>query len=80
MFTAPCSIAIHLAFDYFHPTSSAPTHIGFGLVFWPYASVALVELPQPGKLVVATPEQPDVRPTSGTLQIPARLAAVVMEQ
>jgi hypothetical protein len=44
------------------------------------AIVAQVELPQPGKLVVATPEQPDVQPTSGTLQIPARSAAVVMEQ
>ncbi len=41
---------------------------------------ATVELPDPGKLVVATPEQPDARSTSGTLQVPARSAAVVMEQ
>jgi hypothetical protein len=41
---------------------------------------ARVELPQPGKLAVATPEQPDAQPTSGALRIPARSAAVVMEQ
>jgi len=41
---------------------------------------ARVELPHPGKLMAATPEQPDAQPTSGTLQIPARSAAVVMEQ
>jgi hypothetical protein len=41
---------------------------------------AKVELPHPGKLVVATPEHPDARPTDGTLEIPARSAAVVMEQ
>jgi Domain of unknown function (DUF6259) len=39
-----------------------------------------IKLPNPGKLFVATPEQPDARPTSGTIQIPARSAAVVMEQ
>jgi hypothetical protein len=44
------------------------------------AVTAQVELPHPGKLMVATPEQPDARPTTGTLQIPARSAAVVMEQ
>jgi hypothetical protein len=41
---------------------------------------AKVELPNPGHLVVATPEQPDARPTSGMLEIPPRSAAVVMEQ
>jgi Domain of unknown function (DUF6259) len=41
---------------------------------------AVVKLPNPGKLMVATPEQPDAVPTDGTLQIPARSAAVVMEQ
>jgi hypothetical protein len=41
---------------------------------------AKVELPNPGRLVVATPEQPDARPTSGMLEIPPRSAAVVMEQ
>lgn len=44
------------------------------------AITAKVELPNPGKLVVATPERPSARPTGGTLQIPARSAAVVMEQ
>ena len=44
------------------------------------AVTATVELPHAGKLVVATPEQPDARATSGTLQVPARSAAVVMEQ
>jgi hypothetical protein len=34
----------------------------------------------PGSLVVATPEQPENQPTSGMLTIPARSAAVVMEQ
>ncbi|MDE3066686.1 MAG: hypothetical protein KGJ60_03955 [Verrucomicrobiota bacterium] len=41
---------------------------------------ATVQLPHPGKLVAATPEHPDARPTDGTLKIPARSAAVVMEQ
>ncbi|MGH7951495.1 MAG: DUF6259 domain-containing protein [Limisphaerales bacterium] len=41
---------------------------------------AKVNLPRAGKLVVATPENPDAVPTDGTLQIPARSAAVVMEQ
>lgn len=44
------------------------------------AVTATVELPHPGKLVVATPEQPDARSTTGTLQVPVRSAAVVMEQ
>lgn len=38
-----------------------------------------VALPAAAKLVVATPEQPEARPTSGTLEIPARSAAVIME-
>ncbi|MGH7951097.1 MAG: DUF6259 domain-containing protein [Limisphaerales bacterium] len=41
---------------------------------------AVVKLPHSGKLAVATPESPDAVPTTGTLQIPARSAAVVMEQ
>jgi hypothetical protein len=41
---------------------------------------AQVQLPNAGRLVVATPEQPEARPTSGTLAIPARSVAVVMEQ
>jgi hypothetical protein len=40
---------------------------------------AVVSLPNPCSLVYATPEDPDSRPTSGTLRIPARSAAVVME-
>ena len=39
-----------------------------------------VNLPHPGKLVLATPEEPDAQPTMGTLQIPARSAAVMLEQ
>src|ERR1035441_3711158 len=38
-----------------------------------------VDLPNPGKLAVATPEHPEASPTSGTLRIPARSAAVLME-
>lgn len=41
---------------------------------------ATVKMPHPGKLVVATPENPDAVPTDGTLQIPPRSAAVVMER
>lgn len=41
---------------------------------------AKVQLPKPGRLVVATPEQSDTVPTSGTLHIPPRSAAVMMEQ
>lgn len=44
------------------------------------AITAKVELPASGKLVMATPEQPDAQPTTGRLQIPPRSAAVVMEQ
>ncbi len=42
-------------------------------------NTASVELPNPGTLVIATPEEPDAKPTSGTVTIPARSAAVVME-
>ncbi len=41
---------------------------------------AEVKLPHPGPLVVATPEHPQAEPTDGTLNLPARSAAVVMEQ
>ncbi len=44
------------------------------------AITASLEMPNPGRLLAATPEQPDAQPTSGTLQIPARSAIVVMEQ
>jgi hypothetical protein len=40
---------------------------------------AKVDMPNSGKLAVATPEQPEAAPTSGTLRIPARSAAVLME-
>ncbi|MDE3057890.1 MAG: hypothetical protein KGJ59_08030 [Bacteroidota bacterium] len=39
-----------------------------------------VKIPNSGKLVVATPENPDAVPTDGTIQIPARSAAVIMEE
>jgi hypothetical protein len=41
---------------------------------------AKVELPQAGNLVVATPENPDAKSFDGTLKIPARSVAVLMEQ
>lgn len=41
---------------------------------------AVIQLPNPGQLVVATPEQPEARSTSKTVQIPPRSAAVIMEQ
>lgn len=44
------------------------------------AITARIELPHPGRLLVATPEDPEARPTTGELHIPARSAAVVMEQ
>ncbi len=44
------------------------------------AITAKVDLPNAGPLVVASPEQPDAKPTSGTINIPARSAAVVIEQ
>jgi hypothetical protein len=40
---------------------------------------ATVELTHPGKLVAATPERPNAKPTEGTLKIPARSVAVLME-
>ena len=39
-----------------------------------------VTLSNAGTLVVATPEQPDAQPASGTLEIQARSAAVLMER
>ncbi len=44
------------------------------------AMTAKVNLPNAGKLIVATPEQPDGEPATGTLKIPARSAAVIIEQ
>ena len=40
---------------------------------------ATVTMPNPGRLMVATPEQPEANPASGKLSIPARSAIVVME-
>jgi hypothetical protein len=40
---------------------------------------AKVTLPNPGNLIVATPEQPEGQPTNGTLEIAARSAAVLIE-
>ncbi len=44
-----------------------------------HAITAKVSLPNPGNLGVATPEQPEPHPTNGTVQIPARSAAVIVE-
>ena len=44
------------------------------------AITAKVSLPHADRLVVATPENSDAQPTTGTLQIPARSAAVIMER
>ncbi len=41
---------------------------------------AKVQLPNPGQLLVATPEQPDARPTSGEVELAPRSAAVIMEK
>ncbi len=41
---------------------------------------ARVEIPKPRELVVVSPEDPEGRPTSGQLTLPARSAAVVMER
>ena len=38
-----------------------------------------VDLPNAGKLVVATPEDQESRPVSGSLEVPARSVAVIME-
>ena len=43
------------------------------------AITAKVTLPNPGKLIAATPEDPDGKATAGTVNIPARSAAVVIE-
>jgi hypothetical protein len=42
-------------------------------------TTATVKLPNPGNLIVATPEEPDGKPTDGRLSIPARSAAVLLE-
>lgn len=39
-----------------------------------------VALPNAGSLITATPEEPNGRPTSGNVKVPARSAAVVIEQ
>jgi len=41
---------------------------------------ATLDIPNPGSLMAATPEQPGAQPVSGPLQIPARSVVVVMEQ
>ena len=41
---------------------------------------ATLDLPNPGTLLAATPEDPDAKPFSGSLSIPARSAVVIMEQ
>lgn len=38
-----------------------------------------VKLPNPRRLLIVTPEEPDSRPTNGLVTIPARSAAVVLE-
>jgi hypothetical protein len=38
-----------------------------------------VKLPGAGRLVMATPEDPDARPSNGQLQIPSRSAAILLE-
>jgi Domain of unknown function (DUF6259) len=43
------------------------------------AITANVTLTNPGRLIEATPEDPEGKPSSGTLQIPARSAAVLIE-
>lgn len=44
------------------------------------AITAIVDVPNPGRFLTATPEQPDAQPVSETLQIPARSTVVMMEQ
>lgn len=44
------------------------------------AIAATVSIPKAGNLVVATPDDPDARATTGAIQIPARCAAVMMEK
>lgn len=43
------------------------------------AITAKVTLPNPGSLIEATPEEPEGKPSNGTLQIPARSAVVLIE-
>lgn len=38
-----------------------------------------LNLPNPGKLMCASPEDPEARPTFGAVRVPARSAVVVME-
>ena len=44
------------------------------------AIVAHVKLPHAGKLITATPEDPDGQPCSGTVKIPPRSAVVILER
>jgi hypothetical protein len=44
------------------------------------AITVAIEIPNPGTLMAASPEQPEAVPVSGKLQIPARSAVVLMEQ
>jgi hypothetical protein len=44
------------------------------------AITAKLDIPNAGSLVAATPEEPDAKPVSGSLRIPARSAVIVMEQ
>jgi hypothetical protein len=39
-----------------------------------------VKLPDAGKLIAVTPEQPSARPTTGTENVPARSVVVIIEQ
>jgi hypothetical protein len=41
---------------------------------------AKVDLPNHGKLLAASPENPDAQPNSGSITVPARSAMVVMEE
>jgi hypothetical protein len=41
---------------------------------------ATVNIPNAGNLAVVTPDNPDPQPATSAIQIPARCAAVVMEQ
>jgi hypothetical protein len=41
--------------------------------------IAAVNLPNPASLAVVTPELPDTRPATGSLRIPPRSVAVLME-
>lgn len=41
---------------------------------------ARVSIPKAGALMVATPDDPEAKPTAGIIQIPRRCAAVVMER